>query len=238
MIAAISALLVLVTMIIPTLPSLRQRRRTCPRRDGVLPADRSRLHVRGSRFDPASFDVPGPSGYGLAIGLFGIILSTGIGSLLSERISLMSGARITAWAGSLSIYLALLPFWFPAMIEAYEGGGLLLRAVASLAAIVPPGVLMGFGFPLGMRLVDAVDTRPTPRFWAANGAAGVLAASLSLRSASRSRSTRVFGLERSAICCSRRWASRSPLCRGAPRSTLWRGPLLPDISLASASRGK
>ncbi|HKB06832.1 MAG TPA: hypothetical protein VKF61_00985, partial [Candidatus Polarisedimenticolia bacterium] len=34
---------------------------------------------------------------------------------------------------------------------------------------------MGFGFPAGMRLVQAIDERPTPWFWGINGAAGVLA---------------------------------------------------------------
>ena len=33
---------------------------------------------------------------------------------------------------------------------------------------------MGFGFPTGMRLIAAVDTRPTPWFWGVNGAMGVL----------------------------------------------------------------
>ena len=39
---------------------------------------------------------------------------------------------------------------------------------------------MGFGFPTGMRLVSAIDARPTPWFWGINGAAGVLAASLAV----------------------------------------------------------
>src|SRR5262249_31280396 len=67
-------------------------------------------------------------------------------------------------------------FWFPAAIAAFEGGSLLVRALVSLAAIVPSGVLMGFGFPTGMRLVNAIDARPTPWFSAGNGAGGVLAA--------------------------------------------------------------
>jgi hypothetical protein len=46
--------------------------------------------------------------------------------------------------------------------------------------IAPAGLLMGFGFPTGMRLVNAVDSRPTPWFWAINGAAGVLAAGLAV----------------------------------------------------------
>ena len=51
-----------------------------------------------------------------------------------------------------------------------------MRVFVALAAIGPSGVLMGFGFPTGMRLVNAIDTGPTPWFWAVNGAAGVLAA--------------------------------------------------------------
>ena len=62
----------------------------------------------------------------------------------------------------------------------YEGGTLLVRVFVSLTAIVPSGLLMGFGFPTGMRLVTAIDARPTPWFWAVNGAAGVLAASIAV----------------------------------------------------------
>jgi hypothetical protein len=39
---------------------------------------------------------------------------------------------------------------------------------------------MGFGFPTGMALVNGFDARPTPWFWAINGAAGVLAASIAV----------------------------------------------------------
>ena len=42
-------------------------------------------------------------------------------------------------------------------------------------SITPAGLLLGFGFPTGMRLIAAIDPRPTPWFWGINGAAGVLA---------------------------------------------------------------
>jgi uncharacterized protein YaaW (UPF0174 family) len=43
---------------------------------------------------------------------------------------------------------------------------------------MPLGFLLGFAFPTGMRLVEAVDSKPTPWFWGINGAAGVLASVL------------------------------------------------------------
>jgi spermidine synthase len=181
MITAISALLVVVTMILPTLPSLRQTPPALARAGTVyfLLIGLGFMFVEIGLIQRLSMFLGHPV-YGLAIGLFGIILSTGVGSLLSERIALMSSARIAAWAGALGLYLAAMPFWFPAMVAAYEGASLPGRVLVSLAAIVPPGALMGFGFPLGMRLVNAIDTRPTPWFWAVNGAAGVLAASLAV----------------------------------------------------------
>jgi len=118
--------------------------------------------------------------YGLAIGLFSMILSTGIGSLLSERVRLGTAPRIAAWAGLLCFFVAALGAWFPLLVGAFESGSLAVRTVVSLTAIVPAGILMGFGFPTGMRLVNAIDRRPTPWFWAVNGAAGVLAASVAV----------------------------------------------------------
>jgi hypothetical protein len=50
-----------------------------------------------------------------------------------------------------------------------------LRIAISLLTIMPLGFLLGFAFPTGMRLVEAVDRQPTPWFWGINGATGVFA---------------------------------------------------------------
>jgi hypothetical protein len=50
-----------------------------------------------------------------------------------------------------------------------------VRIGVTLGAILPLGFLLGFAFPTGLRLVEAVDRRPTPWFWGINGATGVLA---------------------------------------------------------------
>ena len=45
---------------------------------------------------------------------------------------------------------------------------------------MPAGLLMGYGFPTGMRFISAVDRKPTPWFWGINGAAGVLASTVAV----------------------------------------------------------
>jgi hypothetical protein len=65
-------------------------------------------------------------------------------------------------------------------VSRYEVLPITGRASVAVAMIAPAGLLMGFAFPTGMRLVNRVDQRPTPWFWAINGAAGVLAASIAV----------------------------------------------------------
>src|SRR5262245_23157891 len=118
--------------------------------------------------------------YGLAIGLFGIIVATGLGSLLSSRLPLLTGRRVWLWVGLVSIYLAVLPCWLSVLVNFFASAALPVRGMVALLAIVPAGVLMGFGFPTGMQIVNYIDQRPTPWFWAINGIAGVLASGLAV----------------------------------------------------------
>jgi hypothetical protein len=118
--------------------------------------------------------------YSLSIVLFSLILSTGIGSILSERIALDDGRRLTFWAALTGFYLFVLPSWLPDMLLRLESAPLLTRASFAVLVLSPAGVLMGFGFPTGMRLVSRIDPGPTPWLWGVNGAAGVLAASIAV----------------------------------------------------------
>ena len=67
-------------------------------------------------------------------------------------------------------------------MEAFDSASLGIRALVSVATIAPAGVLLGFGFPTGMRLISAIDRRPTPWFWGVNGAAGTLASTVAVAS--------------------------------------------------------
>ncbi len=113
--------------------------------------------------------------YSLSVVLFTVILSTGLGSLISDRLPLDSRLRLAAWSVMTAVYIMLLPAWLPGVLRAFDDAPLLTRAAIAVATLTPAGVLMGFGFPTGMRLIGAVDRRPTPWFWGINGAAGVTA---------------------------------------------------------------
>jgi hypothetical protein len=180
-IIVLSLILVVLTIVLPALPSARL---ISPR---LIASGSAYFVLIGLGFMLVEIGVIqrlslflGHPVYGLAIGLFGIIVATGIGSLLSDRLPLATARRALAWSGLTVLYLALLPLWLPAVAEAFEARGIVVRAALALAMIAPAGLLMGFGFPTGMRLVNAVDARPTPWFWAINGAAGVLAAGVAV----------------------------------------------------------
>jgi hypothetical protein len=118
--------------------------------------------------------------YALGVVLFSIILSTGAGSLLSERLMPKSRRGIVLWLLLLAIYMLGLPYWLPDVVQSVEPAALIIRGIVSVAIILPAGILMGFGFPFGMTVVSARDTRPTPWFWAINGAGGVFASGLAV----------------------------------------------------------
>jgi hypothetical protein len=181
LVTALSCGLVIATVVVPTIPSIRQT-------PGWLAWSGTLyfmliglgfMFVEIGLIQRISVYLGHPV-YGLAIGLFGIIVSTGLGSFLSARFPLTTNARFACWAGMLALYLVLLPLWLPRLVATFASAMLVTRALVSLLAIVPSGLLMGFGFPTGMQRVNSIDVRPTPWFWAVNGAAGVFAAALAV----------------------------------------------------------
>jgi hypothetical protein len=118
--------------------------------------------------------------YALSIVLFSLILSTGFGSMASERVRLAGPGMLVGWSVATAAYLFALPFWLPLLLVDLDGADLLVRAGLCVLVVAPAGLLMGFGFPTGMRVVSTISTGPTPWFWGINGAAGVLAASIAV----------------------------------------------------------
>lgn len=118
--------------------------------------------------------------YGLSVVLFSLIISAGIGSLISEKLPLTSLTRQIIWCFTVFFYGIAMSKLLPNIFHEYAEVGILGRALISVAVMMPAGLLMGFGFPTGLRLTEMFDKRATAWFWGINGAAGVLGSSLAI----------------------------------------------------------
>jgi fumarate reductase subunit C len=113
--------------------------------------------------------------YTFAIILFSMILFTGIGSLWSDRFSVerhRGVLKVPLVIGA--VVFAMVPLMGRLMSATihFELAGRILVVVLCTA---PLSVLLGFCFPIGMRLVGRLSPDATAWMWGLNGAAGVLA---------------------------------------------------------------
>tara|TARA_R110001592_G_scaffold3525_34_gene20279 strand:- start:50584 stop:53028 length:2445 start_codon:yes stop_codon:yes gene_type:complete len=118
--------------------------------------------------------------YGLSVVLFSLIMSAGVGSFISEKFPLSTLPRQTMWCLLTCGYGIILSFILRDIFHTYAEVDIVTRVLVSIAIISPAGLLMGFGFPTGLRLTEAFDSRATAWFWGINGAAGVLGSSLAI----------------------------------------------------------
>jgi hypothetical protein len=113
--------------------------------------------------------------YTFAIILFAMILFTGIGSFLSDRFPVERHPWVLKLPVAIGIAVfGMVPLMGPLMDRTIhlELPG---RTMVVMLCTAPLSVLLGFCFPLGMRLVGRLSADATAWMWGLNGAAGVLA---------------------------------------------------------------
>jgi hypothetical protein len=116
--------------------------------------------------------------YGLVVVLFSIILSTGLGAVISQHLPIWI---VAPNALLLSLYLGAVPGWLPRMEGYFQSANMLTRSAIAILSILPAGLMMGNAFPTGMRLVSTLGAhRVLPWYWGINGATGVLASGLAI----------------------------------------------------------
>lgn len=122
----------------------------------------------------------GPPIYALAVILCSLLLSSGIGALLSGR---LPEARLRRGLPLLLLALVLLSlcygFALPTLLEHWLGLALPLRCLIAGVLLAPLGLLMGMPLPLGMRLFHG-DGSAVPWSWGVNSATSVLGAILAV----------------------------------------------------------
>lgn len=114
----------------------------------------------------------------LAIVLFTLLLTSGVGSLLSPRIPLRYA--LTALVTLVSLMVVLLP----GILSSALAWPLPSRVILAIALMAGPGLLMGVPFAAGLRRIERSSPGMIPWAWAVNGASsgvsGVAAALIAL----------------------------------------------------------
>jgi hypothetical protein len=115
--------------------------------------------------------------YAAATVLTSILISSGIGSLLSHRISgLRSSSIITAIALLIIIYSILLPA-ISGIISPYS---IPVKIISVFFTLMPLGLLMGIPFPTGLKILSEENKSLIPWAWAINGCFSVLSPILTI----------------------------------------------------------
>jgi hypothetical protein len=119
--------------------------------------------------------------YSLTVTLFSLLLGTGAGSLLSQRISdshLQRQVSVVLLGIVLVAILGIVAL--PPIIAASISASHFARIALAVALIAPAGVLMGMPLPAGVRLLSAEHAELVPWAWGMNGALSVIGATLAV----------------------------------------------------------
>lgn len=110
----------------------------------------------------------------LAVILFGMICFTGVGSALSDRLSIEARWLPLLPLGVAGVLVADTLLIHP-LVQATAAWSLAGRTALVVAMVAPVSVLLGTAFPLGVRLVGERSDQAAAWLWGVNGACGVLA---------------------------------------------------------------
>lgn len=115
--------------------------------------------------------------YGLSVVLFALLLSTGMGSYMTERIgqtNIVGSASVRM--GILLCVLMIFGLLTPSIVSLFSSSVTSIRISMAVGILLPLGFFMGMAFPLGMKMAALKNMdKLTPWFWGINGATSVCA---------------------------------------------------------------
>jgi hypothetical protein len=112
--------------------------------------------------------------YSLTVVMLSLLVSTGVGSLVTGRVDSRFASRLPLRLVALALLAGLLVVGAPRVFERLLGAPLALRIAVSIALLAPLGFVLGGFFPLGIRMAERVNPRLVPWAWAVNGCATVI----------------------------------------------------------------
>jgi len=119
--------------------------------------------------------------YGLAVVLFSLLISSGIGSMMTSGISPESGSRSAQIRlAMLVVLLIVFGFITTPLTEMFRSESNPVRIGVAVLVLIPMGLVMGMAFPIGMRFASLAYPTMTAWFWGINGAASVCGSVLAI----------------------------------------------------------
>ena len=117
--------------------------------------------------------------YGLTVVLFSMLVFSGVGSMLTERLVRLDRPRsLLVPLVVLLVIVALHGILTPGILRAMDGATTPARIATAVGILAPLALLMGMPFSIGMRAASNAPGTPTAFLWAINGAASVCASVL------------------------------------------------------------
>lgn len=114
--------------------------------------------------------------YALTVVLAGILLASGVGSLIVGRWSVTEAEQRWSWVlTAICVVLGVLPLLLGPVLEATLGWSTYARIGLTLVLLVPLGMVMGMPLSLGMVYLGAHRPSAIPWAWGINGASSVVA---------------------------------------------------------------
>ena len=110
--------------------------------------------------------------YSLTVTLASILVSTGIGALLSRRFAGRSGTVVPIVLGLLAALTLFYQLALDPLTDALLSSGLAVRVVFALLVLAPLGLCLGMFMPLGLGLISRLTAHPEEYVawsWAVNG---------------------------------------------------------------------
>jgi hypothetical protein len=113
--------------------------------------------------------------YSVAIILFSLLFSSGIGSLLSKKILGQNPRRSVIYPLLFAaVFILLFNLLAPLLFKIFLNLALLPKMLITCVVIFPLGFAMGFPFPTGIRLLEQTEVRIIPWAWATNAFSSVV----------------------------------------------------------------
>jgi hypothetical protein len=117
------------------------------------------------------------SSYAVATVLTSILISSGIGSLLSHRVSSLKNPFVVI---IISFFIITYSILLPSISDLISPYSVLIKIILVFFILMPLGIFMGIPFPTGLKILSERNKLLIPWAWAINGCLSVLAPILTI----------------------------------------------------------